>query len=56
LLQFSAQKAPGNEIPVCGKSFRREVEFISGQREALAGLGTSTLARRPLFRASEPDQ
>src|SRR5712664_1078241 len=30
LLQFSAKKAPGNEIPVWPKSFQREVEFIGG--------------------------
>jgi hypothetical protein len=43
LFQFSAEREPGNEIPDWRKSFRRVVEFIGGQRKALAGWGTAIL-------------
>src|SRR5258708_31108099 len=50
LLQFSAKKAPGNEIPVWPKSFQREVEFIGGLKKTPPRLGGKPRAGRTTLR------
>src|SRR5258707_7100558 len=48
-LQFSAKKAPGNEIPVWPKSFQREVEFIGGLKKNLTGVVGKPPAESSIF-------